>query len=71
MGSPWAIGAVEGGDKEIHPALGTLEDFARLRVKAESVGLELAMDIAFQCAPDHPWVKEHPAWFKHRADGGG
>lgn len=69
VGSPWAIGAAEGGHTEIHPELGTLEDFARLRAKAESVGLELALDIAFQCAPDHPWVTEHPSWFKHRADG--
>ena len=69
VGSPWAIGAAEGGHTEIHPALGTLKDFARLRAKAEGLGLELALDIAFQCAPDHPWVKDHPSWFKHRADG--
>ncbi|MGC8548659.1 MAG: alpha-1,4-glucan--maltose-1-phosphate maltosyltransferase [Acidobacteriaceae bacterium] len=69
VGSPWAIGGAEGGHTEIHPALGRLEDFGRLRAKAENLGLELALDIAFQCSPDHPWVKEHPAWFKHRADG--
>ncbi len=69
VGSPWAIGGAEGGHTEIHPELGTLEDFARLRAKAERAGLELALDIAFQCAPDHPWVTEHPSWFKHRADG--
>ena len=68
-GSPWAIGAEEGGHTEILPELGTLEDFHSLRVAAEARGIELALDIAFQCAPDHPWVKEHPAWFKHRADG--
>lgn len=69
VGSPWAIGAAEGGHAAIHRELGTFEDFARLRKKSESLGLELALDIAFQCAPDHPWVKEHPSWFKHRADG--
>lgn len=69
VGSPWAIGAAEGGHTEIHPELGTLKEFASLRKKAESLGVELALDIAFQCAPDHPWVKEHPSWFKHRADG--
>jgi starch synthase (maltosyl-transferring) len=69
VGSPWAIGAAEGGHTAIHPELGTLKDFARLRAKADSLGLEMALDIAFQCAPDHPWVKEHPSWFKHRADG--
>ncbi len=69
VGSPWAIGARDGGHTAVHSELGTLEDFQRLRRKAEGMGLELALDIAFQCAPDHPWVKEHPAWFKHRADG--
>ena len=68
-GSPWAIGAKEGGHEAIHPELGTLEDFRHLLQSAASRGIELAMDIAFQCSPDHPWVKEHPDWFKHRADG--
>jgi starch synthase (maltosyl-transferring) len=68
-GSPWAIGAKEGGHTAIHPELGTLEDFRHLLLAAADKGIELALDIAFQCSPDHPWVKEHPAWFKHRADG--
>jgi starch synthase (maltosyl-transferring) len=69
VGSPWAIGAAEGGHTAILPELGSLEDFEHLRQAAENHGMELALDIAFQCAPDHPWVKEHPSWFKHRADG--
>jgi starch synthase (maltosyl-transferring) len=69
VGSPWAIGAAEGGHTDILPELGTLADFQHLRAEAESRGIELALDIAFQCAPDHPWVKEHPGWFKKRADG--
>ncbi|MGA7191809.1 MAG: maltotransferase domain-containing protein, partial [Candidatus Acidiferrales bacterium] len=69
LGSPWAIGSVEGGHKAIHPALGTLEDFKQLRQKAEAMGIEMALDIAFQCAPDHPYVKEHEDWFAHRPDG--
>jgi starch synthase (maltosyl-transferring) len=69
VGSPWAIGAAEGGHKDILPALGTLEDFASLVAKAHETGIELALDIAFQCAPDHPYVAAHPAWFKHRPDG--
>jgi starch synthase (maltosyl-transferring) len=69
VGSPWAIGAAEGGHTEILPELGTLEDFERLRRRAEALGMELALDIAFQCSPDHPWVRRHPLWFKHRADG--
>jgi starch synthase (maltosyl-transferring) len=68
-GSPWAIGSDEGGHHAIHPELGTIEDFRRLVVACEDHGLELAMDIAFQCAPDHPWVAEHPEWFKRRPDG--
>ncbi len=68
-GSPWAIGAKEGGHTAIHPQLGTLEDFRSLVRSAASRGIELAMDIAFQCSPDHPWVTEHPEWFKKRADG--
>lgn len=68
-GSPWAIGAAEGGHTGINPALGTLQDFLSLRQKAEEHGIELAMDIAFQTTPDHPYVKEHPSWFRHRPDG--
>ena len=68
-GSPWAIGAAEGGHTTILPELGTLEDFDHLRVAAAEHGLEMALDIAFQCAPDHPWVAKHPEWFKRRADG--
>jgi starch synthase (maltosyl-transferring) len=68
-GSPWAVGSAEGGHDAIHPALGTLEDFEALRVAALDHGLELALDIAFQAAPDHPWVREHPQWFRHRPDG--
>ncbi len=68
-GSPWAIGAAEGGHKAIHPRLGTLDDFRRLIQAAEKHGLEIALDIAYQCSPDHPWVKEHPGWFRHRPDG--
>jgi len=68
-GSPWAIGAREGGHLSVHPALGTLEDFRRLVASARDHGLEIALDIALQCAPDHPYVEEHPAWFRHRPDG--
>ncbi len=68
-GSPWAIGAAEGGHKAIHPELGTLEDFRRLVARAKEKGLEVALDIAFQCAPDHPYVKQHPEWFRWRPDG--
>ncbi|MGH7455667.1 MAG: maltotransferase domain-containing protein, partial [bacterium] len=69
IGSPWAIGSEEGGHKAIHPQLGTLEDFQRLVKKAKDHGMEIAMDLAYQCAPDHPYVKEHPEWFKKRPDG--
>ena len=69
VGSPWAIGATEGGHLAILPELGTLTDFKRLARKADDQGIAIALDIAFQCAPDHPWVKEHPDWFKKRADG--
>ncbi|WP_158750036.1 alpha-1,4-glucan--maltose-1-phosphate maltosyltransferase [Acidobacterium sp. S8] len=69
VGSPWAIGSAEGGHTAIHPELGTLDDFRSLIAKAKASGLEIAMDIAFQCSPDHPWVTEHPEWFKKRADG--
>jgi starch synthase (maltosyl-transferring) len=68
-GSPWAIGSDEGGHKSILPALGTLDDFKKLVGEAKKLGIDLAMDIAFQCAPDHPYVKEHPEWFKQRPDG--
>lgn len=68
-GSPWAIGAAEGGHKAIHPLLGTMADFKALVKEAKKNGMELALDIAFQCSPDHPWVKEHPDWFMIRPDG--
>lgn len=68
-GSPWAIGSPEGGHKAIHPALGTLQDFRRLMERARTHGLEIAMDIAFQCSPDHPYVKDHREWFRIRPDG--
>ena len=69
VGSPWAIGAAEGGHKDILPELGTLEDFRELIAQASERGIDIAMDIAFQCAPDHPWVKAHPEWFRWRPDG--
>jgi starch synthase (maltosyl-transferring) len=69
VGSPWAIGGYEGGHKEIHPELGTLDDFRRLVRSARELGIDIALDLAFQCSPDHPWVREHPEWFKHRPDG--
>jgi starch synthase (maltosyl-transferring) len=68
-GSPWGIGSEAGGHKAIHPELGTLEDFRRLVEKGREQGIELALDIAFQCSPDHPYVREHPEWFKRRPDG--
>lgn len=68
-GSPWAIGSSAGGHKAIHPELGTLKDFDDFRQAAEEQGIEIAMDVAFQCSPDHPYVKEHPEWFSHRPDG--
>jgi starch synthase (maltosyl-transferring) len=68
-GSPWAIGSPEGGHKAIHSKLGTFTDFDNLVAAAHANGMEIAMDIAFQCSPDHPWVQEHPEWFKHRPDG--
>jgi starch synthase (maltosyl-transferring) len=68
-GSPWAIGSAEGGHKAIHPKLGSFADFDHLVAAAAAHNLELALDIAFQCSPDHPWVKEHPDWFLHRPDG--
>ncbi len=68
-GSPWAIGGPEGGHKAIHPELGTLDDFRHLIRRAAEYGLEIAMDLAFQASPDHPYVKEHPEWFRQRPDG--
>jgi starch synthase (maltosyl-transferring) len=68
-GSPYAIGSDEGGHDAIHPALGTLEEFRRLCETAAGQGIEIALDFAIQCAPDHPWVREHPEWFDWRPDG--
>ncbi len=68
-GSPWAIGSEEGGHTAIHPELGTEEDFRAFREAAEEEGMEVALDVAFQCSPDHPWVAEHPQWFRQRPDG--
>jgi starch synthase (maltosyl-transferring) len=68
-GSPWAIGAPDGGHKAVHAELGTLEDFRRMLKRAKELGIDIALDIAFQCAPDHPYVKEHPTWFRWRPDG--
>ena len=68
-GSPWAIGSAAGGHTAIHPQLGTLDDFRSLIAKAQEYGIEIALDIAFQCAPDHPYVQEHPEWFRWRPDG--
>lgn len=68
-GSPWAIGAAEGGHKSVHPELGTLEDFSSLISAADEHGLEIALDLAFQCSPDHPYVTDHPEWFRRRPDG--
>jgi len=68
-GSPWAIGAAEGGHDAVHPELGTIADFDRLVARAQEFGLELALDFAIQCSPDHPWLVEHPDWFQHRPDG--
>lgn len=68
-GSPWAIGSPEGGHTSVHRELGGLPAFDRFVEAAKTLGLEVALDIAFQCSPDHPWVKEHPEWFKKRADG--
>jgi starch synthase (maltosyl-transferring) len=68
-GSPWAIGSAAGGHDAVHPDLGTLDDFRAFVARAQQLGLEVALDLALQCAPDHPWVTEHPEWFHHRADG--
>ena len=69
VGSTWGIGSSFGGHKDIHPQLGSLEDFKNLIAKANELGIEIAMDYALQAAPDHPWVKAHPSWFKWRPDG--
>ena len=69
IGSPWAIGAPEGGHLAIHPDLGSIADFDQLVATAREFGLEIALDYALQCSPDHPWCKEHPDWFFIRADG--
>jgi len=69
VGSTWGIGSKHGGHKNIHPQLGSLKDFKALIKKAKAQGIEIAMDYALQAAPDHPWVKEHPEWFKWRPDG--
>jgi starch synthase (maltosyl-transferring) len=69
VGSPWAIGSEEGGHTAVHPQLGTLADFERFVKRANDLGLEIALDYALQTSPDHPWVREHPDWFKIRPDG--
>jgi starch synthase (maltosyl-transferring) len=68
-GSPWAIGSAEGGHDAVHPDLGTLEDFDAFVARTRELGMEVALDLALQCAPDHPWAQEHPEWFTTRADG--
>jgi starch synthase (maltosyl-transferring) len=68
-GSPWAIGSAEGGHTAVEPGLGTLEDFEDFQREAHRLDLEIALDLAWQCSPDHPWVTEHPEWFRHRPDG--
>ncbi len=69
VGSPWAIGSAAGGHTAVHPELGTIEEFTGLVDAAREMGLAVALDMAFQCSPDHPWVSEHPEWFRLRADG--
>ena len=68
-GSPWAIGGPEGGHTAVNPELGTIEDFDRLVARATELGLDIALDFAIQCSPDHPWLDEHPEWFHRRPDG--
>ncbi|CAM5646687.1 alpha-1,4-glucan--maltose-1-phosphate maltosyltransferase [Streptomyces avidinii] len=68
-GVPWAIGSTEGGHDAVHPELGTIEDFDAFIGRARELGMEIALDFALQCSPDHPWVEKHPEWFRHRADG--
>ncbi len=69
VGSPWAIGAKQGGHESVHPQLGTLEDFRWFVGKAKELGMEVALDIAYQCSPDHPYMQEHPEWFRRRPHG--
>ena len=69
VGSPWAIGAEEGGHKAVHPQLGTEDDLRRFVERARALGIDVALDIAFQVSPDHPYTREHPDWFRHRPDG--
>ncbi|HWJ32646.1 MAG TPA: maltotransferase domain-containing protein, partial [Gaiellaceae bacterium] len=69
VGSPWAIGGKEGGHDALHPDLGTWQDFDALVAAAKEFGIEIALDFAIQCSPDHPWLKEHPEWFNRRPDG--
>ncbi|WP_330240802.1 alpha-1,4-glucan--maltose-1-phosphate maltosyltransferase [Streptomyces sp. NBC_00525] len=69
VGVPWAIGSAAGGHDAVHPDLGTLEDFGHFVETARNLRMEVALDFALQCSPDHPWVREHPEWFRHRADG--
>ncbi|MGH3936903.1 MAG: alpha-1,4-glucan--maltose-1-phosphate maltosyltransferase [Pseudonocardiaceae bacterium] len=69
VGSPWAIGSIEGGHDAVHPRLGTIEDFEAFVARAGELGMEVALDFALNCAPDHPWAKEHPEWFTIRPDG--
>lgn len=69
VGSPWAIGSPEGGHDALHPDLGTFEDFEHFVTRARELRMEVALDFALQCSPDHPWVGKHPEWFHHRADG--
>ncbi|MFS8204028.1 alpha-1,4-glucan--maltose-1-phosphate maltosyltransferase, partial [Streptomyces sp. CWNU-52B] len=69
VGVPWAIGSPEGGHDAVHPDLGTIDDFDAFVRTATGLGLEVALDFALQCSPDHPWVEKHPEWFRHRADG--
>jgi starch synthase (maltosyl-transferring) len=68
-GSPWAIGSIEGGHTAVEPGLGSIDDFIAFREEAERLGMEVALDLAWQTSPDHPWVNEHPEWFRHRPDG--
>jgi starch synthase (maltosyl-transferring) len=68
-GSPWAIGSFEGGHTAVHPDLGTMEEFEAMVARGSELGVEVALDVAFQCSPDHPWLAEHPEWFYRRPDG--
>ncbi|CAL9674842.1 alpha-1,4-glucan--maltose-1-phosphate maltosyltransferase [Streptomyces sp. enrichment culture] len=69
VGSPWAVGSTEGGHDAVHPQLGTIQDFDAFVAAARDLDLEIALDLAFQCSPDHPWVRDHPEWFTTRPDG--